>query len=79
MTAGNPHRFNRFAATCVLLLVACTQSNVLARSGGLSHDSPWNPEHIDSLPPEIRDSVLHSAGPGRTQRTILRPTSIMRE
>jgi hypothetical protein len=59
MTAGNPHRSNILAATCVLLLVACAQSSVLARSGGLSHDSPWNPEHIDRLPPEIRDSVLH--------------------
>jgi hypothetical protein len=58
MGARNPHWFTGALATCLLLLAACAQSCVFAR-GSSQHDEPWNPEHIDSLPPEVRSSVLH--------------------
>ena len=57
MTAWKPHPL--LSATYFLLLVVCAQSSALARGGGLPHDEPWNPEHIDSLPQEVRNSVLH--------------------
>ena len=59
MTAWNPHSLTGLSATGLLLLVVCAQSSALARGGGLPNDEPWNPEHIDSLPPEVRNPVLH--------------------
>jgi hypothetical protein len=60
MTAWNPHSLTGLSATGLLLLAVCTQSSAVARGGGLPKtDAPWNPEHIDSLPPEIRNPVLH--------------------
>ena len=56
MTAWKPHPL--LSAAYFLLLVVCAQSSALARGGGLPHDEPWNPEHIDNLPPEVRNSVL---------------------
>ncbi|HLG84426.1 MAG TPA: hypothetical protein VKY22_25740 [Bradyrhizobium sp.] len=58
MTARDPNWSSKVSAmTCVLLLIACAPSSALARGSGL-HDAPWNPEHIDRLPPEVRDAVL---------------------
>src|SRR6516165_2126013 len=57
MTAWKPHPL--LSAAYFVLLVVCAQSSALARGGGLPHDEPWNPEHIDSLPAEVRNSVLH--------------------
>jgi hypothetical protein len=34
----------------------------LARGSQVSHDAPWNSEHIDHLPPEIREAVIHMCG-----------------
>jgi hypothetical protein len=59
MTAWNSCSFAGLSATCFLSLVLCAQSSALARSGGASHDEPWNSEHIDRRPPEVRNSVLH--------------------
>jgi hypothetical protein len=58
MTAWNPHSLTGLSATGLLLLAVCGESSALAR-GGLPSDEPWNPEHIDSLPPEVRSPVLH--------------------
>jgi hypothetical protein len=33
-----------------------------ARGSQVSHDAPWNSEHIDHLPPEIRKAVIHMCG-----------------
>jgi hypothetical protein len=45
--------------TCLLLLAICAQSTALAGGGGLPQEAPWSAEHIDRLPPEVRNSVLH--------------------
>ena len=57
MTARQSCSFRRISA--ILLLMLFAQSSALARGGGTSHDEPWNAEHIDGLPPEVRHSVLH--------------------
>jgi hypothetical protein len=31
----------------------------IARGSQVSHDDPWNSEHIDRLPPEVRNAVIH--------------------
>jgi hypothetical protein len=62
MTAWKPHSIPSLAAPCILLLVFCGQSGALARGSGFSHDEPWNAEHIDRLPPEVRNSVIHMCG-----------------
>ena len=62
MTAWNPHSLTGLSATGLLLLVVCAQSSALSRGGGSPNDAPFNPEHIDSLPPEVRNHVLHMCG-----------------
>jgi hypothetical protein len=34
----------------------------LARGSHAVHDEPWNSEHIDRLPPEVRDTVIQMCG-----------------
>jgi hypothetical protein len=34
-----------------------------ARAGQVGHDDPWNSEHIDHLPPEVRNAVIRMCGP----------------
>jgi hypothetical protein len=33
-----------------------------ARGSQVSHDDPWNSEHIDRLPPEVRSAVIQMCG-----------------
>ncbi|SDT01208.1 hypothetical protein [Bradyrhizobium canariense] len=42
------------ALVFVVVLLGAPGSNAQV----MLHDPPWNPEHIDSLPPEIRKAVL---------------------
>jgi hypothetical protein len=48
----------RFSLTTVLLLLISGQTPVLARGSQVTHDDPWNSEHVDHLPPEVRNAVL---------------------
>jgi hypothetical protein len=48
----------RLSVIAVLLLLVCGQAPVLARGSQVVHDDPWNSEHIDRLPPEVRSAVL---------------------
>jgi len=57
MTARDPRSLAELSAASLLSLVLCTQSSA-ARSGGSPHDEPWNSEHIDRLPPDVRNSIL---------------------
>ena len=40
-----------------LALALCGQLPAAARSAGAGHDDPWNPEHINVLPIEVRQYV----------------------
>jgi hypothetical protein len=44
-------------AAAVVLILLCGQPAVFARGSQVSHDDPWNSEHIDRLPPEVRNAV----------------------
>jgi hypothetical protein len=50
-------RFSVIAAGTLLLLL-CNQPRALARGSQVGHDDPWNTEHIDRLPPEVRNAVI---------------------
>jgi hypothetical protein len=39
------------------VVLALLQVEALARGSQVAHDAPWNSEHIERLPPEIRDAV----------------------
>jgi hypothetical protein len=45
-----------------LLLCLCSQPPAFARGSQVGHDDPWNSEHIDRLPPEVRDAVIRMCG-----------------
>ena len=49
-------------AIAALSILLCGQSGAFARGSQVSHDAPWNSEHIDHLPPEIRAAVIHMCG-----------------
>ena len=48
-------RLSAIAAGIVLLLLC---DLAFARGGQVGHDDPWNPEHIERLPPEVRNAVI---------------------
>ena len=57
MASRKPHSY----ASCILSLLLWTtlSESALSLGAGFSRDDPWNPDHIDHLPPEVRNSVLH--------------------
>jgi hypothetical protein len=48
-------------AAITLMLVATESRDALARASQGAHD-PWNAEHIDRLPPEIRGALNQMCG-----------------
>jgi hypothetical protein len=50
-------RISAIAAVIVLLL-PCSQPRPFARGSQVGHDPPWNSEHIEGLPPEVRNVVI---------------------
>jgi hypothetical protein len=50
-------RFSAIAAATLLLLL-CNEPRTFARGSQVGHDDPWNSEHIDRLPPEVRNAVI---------------------
>ena len=54
-----------FLAICLLF---CSELPAAAKSGGAGKDDPWNPDHINSLPAEIRQYIAAICkGPPRAQ------------
>ncbi|TWA97247.1 hypothetical protein [Bradyrhizobium stylosanthis] len=45
-------------AACVSLVFVSTP-HAFARGSQGGYDAPWNPEHIDRLPLEVRNAVAH--------------------
>lgn len=55
--------FYTLLLTAVALLVCVAGSpHALARASQAGHDDPWSAEHIDRLPPEIRNALIHMCG-----------------
>jgi len=51
-------RLSAIAAGIVLLLL-CNPPPAFALGSQVTHDDPWNPEHVERLPPEVRNVVFH--------------------
>lgn len=49
---------------CVVafILVPLIGNQSFAKGGSLTSEDRYNPQHIESLPPEIRDAVIHRCG-----------------
>jgi hypothetical protein len=62
MVAGMLAFHERFLAIAAVLLLFCNQPLAFARGSQVGHDDPWNSEHIDRLPPEVRNAVIRMCG-----------------
>lgn len=52
------HERRSTIAAGMILLLLCVQPRAFARSSQSGHDDPWNPDHIERLPPEVRNTVI---------------------
>jgi hypothetical protein len=53
------HSFLVSRCLFTLVLMSLVNSQVLAKGGSYSSEDRYNPQHIESLPSEIRDVVIH--------------------
>jgi hypothetical protein len=44
---------------CVFTVLLQTPASSLAKGGGMHSEDRYNPQHVDSLPPEIRNAIYH--------------------
>ena len=66
-----------------LLLSICCHTGSLARGSQVDHDDPWNSEHIEGLPPEVRNAVIlmcrdHQPRAGHYFATYLNNSRLMK-
>jgi hypothetical protein len=58
----------KLALIAIGLLATISQvPPAFARGGGIHSEDPWNPQHINGLPPEIRNALAHMCGTARAQ------------
>ena len=43
---------------CTVILVSLGGSQLFAKGGSLTSESPDNPQHVEGLPPEIRAAII---------------------
>jgi hypothetical protein len=71
-TVSRPVIFRRTSAHLLgcILAVTCCIAEAKAKGGNYQTDPPYNPQHITSLPPEIRASVYASCNEPRALHTF---------
>jgi hypothetical protein len=57
MRKRKPHLLSLLAIS-LLVQVTCMNGAAVALGSASSHDEPWNPDHIERLPPDVRNAVL---------------------
>jgi hypothetical protein len=50
---------------CVFTALLLTWAPSFAKGGGMHSEDRYNPQHIDSLPPEIRSAIYHKCSTPR--------------
>lgn len=50
---------------CVLIAIVITCAQASAKGGSFHTPDFYNPQHVDSLPAEVRNSILHRCGTPR--------------
>jgi hypothetical protein len=63
---------HRIFLAIMLLGLAGNLSTVFARGSQGNADPPWNAEHIDHLPEEVRRAVIRLCGQTAERRSLLR-------
>jgi hypothetical protein len=53
---------------CSITMIVFTCGQLLARSGGVSAEDPYDPRHVDDLPPEIRAAVAQNCNKPKAER-----------
>ena len=63
---GASHRVVAPQYLCALILASLLSTQSSAKGGGMHSEDRYNPQHINSLPPEIRNAIYRrssTAGP----------------
>jgi hypothetical protein len=55
----------RLSIAVAILLVGFANRPAFARGSQVLHDDPWNTEHIERLPPEVRNAIIRMCGDAR--------------
>jgi hypothetical protein len=55
---------------CVFILVSLLSNQSSAKGGGMHSEDRYNPQHIESLPPEIRNAIIHRCSTPRALHTF---------
>jgi hypothetical protein len=50
------------AIAATIVLFGFADRSAFARGSQVGHDDLWNSEHIQGLPPEVRNAVIHMCG-----------------
>jgi hypothetical protein len=50
---------------CALMAVLLTSAQSSAKGGSVRSEDRYNPQHIDSLPPQIRNAIYHKCSTPR--------------
>lgn len=58
-------RVRRSAIAILIVLFGFADRPAIARGSQVGHDDPWNSEHIERLPLEVRNAVIHMCGDPR--------------
>lgn len=56
---GALHHMIASRCLCALILMSLLSNQSSAKGGGMHSEDRYNPQHIDSLPPEIRNAIYH--------------------
>jgi len=56
---GASHRMIASQCLCALILMSLLSDHSSAKGGGMHSEDRYNPQHIESLPPEIRNTIYH--------------------
>jgi hypothetical protein len=60
---------SRLLVACLVMLPFSNQSS--GKGGGMQSEDRYNPDHIESLPPEIRAAVIRQCGTPKALHTFV--------
>ncbi len=66
---GASHRMLASRCLCAFIFVSLLSNPASAKGSGIHSEDRYNPQHIDSLPPEIRKAIFHMCSTPRAAGT----------
>jgi hypothetical protein len=67
MLRGAKRLIMKLALIAIGLLVTTGQTSLAFARGGVHPEDPWNPQHINGLPAEVRNVLARMCGGSRAQ------------